>query len=184
MNVFNRNAERYDAWYDKNRELYEAELELLPKPVSPSLEIGVGTGRFTVIGIDVGIDISLPMLKIARRRRVECVWGDAANLPFKDKSFRSVYLVFTLCFLEEPVKVLREIRRVLNGVLVTCVIPADSKLGREYAKKGSPFYQKARFYTEKEVMNMLQSTGFKVKEIRRRKLKYDERDFVCFIAES
>lgn len=184
MDIFDRNAERYDAWYDKNRELYEAELELLPKPVSPSLEIGVGTGRFAIIGIDVGIDISLPMLKIARKRGVECVWGDAANLPFKDKSFRSAYLVFTLCFLEEPVKVLREIKRVLNGKLVTCIVPADSKLGREYARKDSPFYKKARFYTEEEVMDMLRDTGFRVREIRRRKLKYDEKDFVCFIAES
>lgn len=184
MDIFDRNAERYDAWYDKNRELYEAELELLPKPVSPSLEIGVGTGRFAIIGIDAGIDISHQMLKIARKRGVECVWGDAANLPFKDKSFRSVYLVFTLCFLDNPYRVLREIKRVLNGILVTCVVPADSRLGREYARKDSPFYQKARFYTEEEVLDMLQNTGFKVKEIRRRRLKYDEKDFVCFIAES
>ncbi len=184
MDIFDRNAERYDAWYDRNRELYEAELELLPKPASPSVEIGVGTGRFAIIGIDVGVDISLPMLKIAKKRGIECVAGDAARLPFKDKIFRSAYLIFTLCFLDEPVKALMEIRRVLQGTLVACVVPANSGLGREYSGKDSPFYKKARFFTEDEVVSMLRDTGFRVKEIRRRKLKYDENDFVCFIAES
>ncbi|MDI3497850.1 class I SAM-dependent methyltransferase [Archaeoglobus sp.] len=184
MDVFNRNAERYDAWYDRNRELYEAELELLPKPISPSVEVGVGTGRFAVIGIDVGVDVSLQMLRIAKKRGVECVAGDAAHLPFKDKSFRSAYLIFTLCFLDEPIKALMEIKRVLEGTLVACVVPANSGLGREYSGKDSSFYRKARFLTEDEVLSMLRETGFKVKEIRRRKLKYDENDFVCFIAES
>jgi ubiquinone/menaquinone biosynthesis C-methylase UbiE len=183
MDIFERHADRYDEWYERNRELYEAELELLPEPSSPSLEVGVGTGRFAIIGIDVGVDISLEMLKIARKRGVECVRADASALPFKNNSFSSVYVIFTLCFLENPSKVLEEIRRVLKGLLVVCIIPADSGLGKEYQRKNSPFYSQARFYTEEEVLSMLNRVGFKVKEIRKRKLRHSENDFVCFIAE-
>lgn len=184
MSIFESNAERYDRWYEKNRELYERELSVIPKPESPSLEIGVGTGRFAVIGIDVGVDISLAMLRIAKGRGVECIRADAGHLPFRDRVFKSVYLIFTLCFLDEPVKALSEVKRVLrdDGFFVACVIPRNSGLGEEYAGKDSPFYRVARFYTENEVAEMLRNTGFDITDVRKTRLKHSENDFVCFTA--
>ncbi len=181
--MFDELAERYDSWYDRNWELYKKELEIVKPPASPSLEVGVGSGRFAApLGIDVGVDVSLRMLKIAKRRGVECVLADAARLPFRDATFRSVYVIFTLCFLEEPLEALQEVARVLrdDGYLVVCIIPLDSGLGEEYSAKGGPFYSRARFYRENEVAELLETAGFQVSSIRKTRLKYSENDFVCF----
>ncbi len=182
MTIFDANAERYDKWYDRNRDLYERELSVIPKPVSPSLEVGVGTGRFALpLGIDVGVDISQAMLKIAKNRGVECVRADALKLPFKDGVFKSVYFIFTLCFLDEPEKALREAERVLSedGVLYACIIPKNSGLGELYSSKDSPFYRIARFYTERELKAMLENAKLRVVDIKRAWLGHSENDFVC-----
>ncbi|WP_202319914.1 class I SAM-dependent methyltransferase [Archaeoglobus neptunius] len=185
MNVFESHARRYDEWYDRNREIYERELFTIPKPSSPSLEIGVGTGRFaSALGIDVGVDISLAMLKIAKSRNVESLLADGRKLPFRNNIFKSVYLIFTLCFLDSPTEVLAEAKRVLrkDGFMVVCIIPKNSGLGKEYSFRESPFYRIAIFYTEDEAISMLRRAGFKVMEIRKTFLVHSENDFVCLIA--
>jgi hypothetical protein len=51
VEVFDRYAERYDAWFERHPHHYEAELRalraLMPK-LTFGIEIGVGTGRFAV----------------------------------------------------------------------------------------------------------------------------------------
>ena len=46
---FEKNVDRYEAWFDRNMAAYESELAalraLLPKS-GEGLEVGVGTGRF------------------------------------------------------------------------------------------------------------------------------------------
>lgn len=71
MDVFERYWRRYDDWYDRHHDLFRKEVEALRR-VSGSfergLEVGVGTGRFAVeLGIEYGIDISLSMLKVAKK---------------------------------------------------------------------------------------------------------------------
>ncbi|WP_456477819.1 class I SAM-dependent methyltransferase [Geoglobus ahangari] len=183
--VFDRLAERYDSWYDRNPDLFEVEVKTVPPPSSPSLEIGCGTGRFMQrLGIDVGVDISARMLEIARMRGCEVALADGSSLPFRSEAFSSIYLIFTLCFLDEPGKVLMEAWRVLRpgGSLVTCIVPLDSGLGKEYSSRNSPFYRIARFYREQEVREMLESSGFEVTEVKKAKLRHSENDFVCFRA--
>ena len=60
---------KYDEWFDKNRFIYESELqavkELLPEGKN-DIEVGVGSGRFAApLGIKLGIDPSRKMGKIA-----------------------------------------------------------------------------------------------------------------------
>ncbi len=182
MEIFETNAERYDSWYDRNRELYERELLAIPKPITPSLEVGVGTGRFArPLGIDVGVDVSAAMLRIARSRGVECIRADASKLPFKDGVFRSVYFIFTLCFLDKPEEALSEAVRVLvdGGMLCACIVPRDSGLGKVYSAKDSPFYRIAKFYTERELVNMLEGAGLGIIDVKRVWLGHSENDFVC-----
>lgn len=180
--IFDLLAERYDKWYDRHREIYEKELRLIRKPKKPSLEIGVGTGRFCEpLGIDIGIDISKKVLEIAKNR-CKVIRADACNMPFKDEVFSTVYIIFTLCFLENPNESLKEAWRVLkkDGRLIMCVIPKDSGLGEEYSRKQSPFYKIAKFYREGEIEKMLEESRFEIVEVRRTKLKYSENDFVCY----
>ncbi len=181
--IFEENAEKYDEWYERNRDLYLKELKIIEKPMALSIEIGVGSGRFaSELGIDLGIDISKNLLEIARKRGVEVVRGDAYSLPFKDKIFKSAYFIFTLCFLKDPKKAISEAYRILSddGKLIACVIPLDSKLGEEYSGKESIFYRIANFFRESEIKDLLQKNGFKIVRIKKTKLKYSDNDFVCF----
>jgi len=166
MNPFEIFVERYDRWFetDYGRKAFEIELSCLSQIIQKSqrsLEVGVGTGRFAEkLGIDYGIDIAPSPLKKARGRGIKVVLGRAENLPFKKDSLEVVALIVTLCFVENPGKVLEECWRVLRpeGKLILGVIPRESPLAEYYIKKakaGHAFYSMARFYSEGEIDSML-----------------------------
>ena len=165
--VFDRYAQKYDAWYDKNKFAYLSELKALNKMLpkkGKGLEIGVGTGRFAgPLGIQFGIDPSRKMLKIARKRDIKVRLGSGENLPFKRASFDYAAIIITLCFVKEPLNVFREVRRVLkkNGKLIIGAIDKDSFLGKFYRRKKSVFYRQARFFNIEEISAMLRDAGFK-----------------------
>ena len=184
MNVFDVYWERYDRWYEKHRDLFERELEFIRRNVGRfkvGLEVGVGTGRFAKeLGIRYGIDISKPMLKLAKERGVEVVLGNAYRLPFK-RVFDAVFFIFTLCFLDKPLNALISAKEVTvkGGKVVACVIPKESKLAEEYLRKDSPFYRSARFYESKEVVDMLERAGFDVVKTDFENLRYERDLFIA-----
>lgn len=176
-NVFDAMAERYDAWYDSDegRPLYESELKCMKSVVGndrPILEIGVGTGRFAMHFPDVvGVDPAPNVLRIAEKRGIRTVEAFGEKLPFEDETFGCALLIVTLCFVDNPLKVLREAKRVLKkgGSLVVGLVPRDSSWGAYYEEKkkeGHPFYEKARFYSFADVQEMLRATGFEISEIK------------------
>ncbi len=188
VELFNRYAERYDSWYDRHGEWFRKEVELIRRVAGKferGLEVGVGTGRFAKeLGIRYGIDLADEMLRLAKSRGVDVLKADAGKLPFKDETFDLVLFAFTLCFLEHPASALKEAKRVLRkgGKLVICGVPADSKLGEEYAKRrDSPFYERARLYTVKELLEMLEGIGLRIEKVDFGDLKYG-RDVVCVSA--
>jgi ubiquinone/menaquinone biosynthesis C-methylase UbiE len=160
----------YDEWYEKHRELYLSELkavEIASRGIPrPWLEVGVGTGRFAVpLGIDTGVDPSDAMLAIVARRGLRTVKARGENLPFPSGSFGGVFIIITLCFLDNPVQALHEASRVLTptGRLVLGFVPADSTWGyyyRELAKRGHKFYKYANLYTFNQVEELLETTEF------------------------
>lgn len=169
--LFDRLADRYDAWYERppGSTIFPLEvgclkllLEGLPRPW---LEVGVGTGRFaSVLGVEFGVDPAVRPLLAARRRGVRVVRARGERLPFRDRSFGAVLLVVTLCFVEDPFAVLQESRRVLrpDGAVVTGTVFADSPWGRYYlqqAAAGHPFYSAARFLTREELRTLLLRAG-------------------------
>jgi SAM-dependent methyltransferase len=176
--IFEISTEKYDAWYDSEdgRPLYECELLCL-KPfiedeTSPILEIGVGTGRFAehFPGV-IGVDPAFNALKYAQKRGVDVVQAIGEQLPFRDETFSSIMLIVTLCFVQNPIDVLREGKRVLkrNGSIVIGLVPEDSPWGAFYEEKkrqGHPFYSSARFYSFQDVEGMLQNGGLKITRIR------------------
>ncbi len=166
--AFEKIAERYDKWYEENRDIYLAELsclESLLRKDGPCLEIGVGTGRFAgPLGVEVGLDAAYSPLLMAKRRGLEVVQSKAESLPFRDSSFSCVILVVTLCFLENRDAAIKEIARVLKrrGRLYVCVIPSDSPLGRRYSERGKSgsIYSYARFLSREELLSLLRRGGF------------------------
>ncbi len=170
--VFDRLADRYDAWFDspEGSAMFTAEVACLRKLLPPDLggwvEVGVGTGRFAfALGIAEGLDPSVPMLQKAARLGITTRKATAENLPYPTASLAGILLVVTLCFLEEPVKAVRESARVLKagGQLLVGIVPAGSAWGEFYQRKGEeghPFYSVARFYTCRETRQLAASAGF------------------------
>ena len=164
--IFDKHYKRYDAWYDKNKFVYLSELEAIKKVLpkeGKGLEIGVGTGRFAApLDITMGIDPSMAMIHIAEERGVNVRWGFGENLPFFEDTFDYAAIIITICFVKNPLKVLREAYRVLvnNGKLIIGIIDKNSFLGRYYQKKKSIFYKEANFFGVRELAGLLEKEGF------------------------
>ena len=174
VDAFDHYAEDYDKWFDtpEGKVLFGMEvdaLRLLMKDLKkPSLEIGVGTGRFAKeLGIDFGIDPSSKMLEMAKKRGIKVEEAKGGMLPFKEESFGAVFILFTLCFVKDPEIVLFEAKRVLKigGRLIVGIINRESPWGQLYLKKkanGHPLYGLATFYNIFEVLKMIEKTGMAV----------------------
>lgn len=107
------------------------------------LDVGTGTG-WIGIGISkynrdaevIGVDLSETMLKVATRnaavenvQNIKFRKGDAKRLPFDDESFDSVFCHNMLHHIPEPVKMVKEMMRVLkkDGTLVIRDLKRHSK---------------------------------------------------------
>jgi len=166
---FDENVDRYELWFERYPNAYQAELravaQLLPKE-GIGLDIGTGTGRFSSpIGISVGVEPSIVMARVALTRNIDVVRGVAEDLPIKTEVFDFVLMVTTVCFLDDVNLSFREAFRVLRqgGVFVTGFVDRLSPLGQSYLlhKNENVFYKSATFYTVKEIVNSLNEAGFK-----------------------
>jgi SAM-dependent methyltransferase len=166
---FEKNVDRYEAWFDRNQAAYQSELEalrsLLPKN-GKGLEVGVGTGRFAApLGVRVGVDPSPAMAKVAMERGIVVPFGVGENLPCKDSSFDFILLVTTICFLDDVPAAFLEVYRVLTagGYILVGFINRESTLGKAYEqrKQSNEFYRQATFLSVDEVVLHLQQAGFR-----------------------
>ena len=165
---FERFPQAYEAWFERHPNLYEAEIEaiksILP-PYEKGIEIGVGSGRFALpLGIMTGVEPSAKMAEIARSKGIEVIEGVAEALPVEDESFDFALMVTTICFVDDPLLSLQEIRRILKpeGYVIIGFVDRDSALGQQYEKnrEESRFYREARFYSADEVAGLLKKAGF------------------------
>ena len=102
----------------------ERKREWFSRSSGRTLLVAVGTGLdleyFPSVRKVVGIDISDKMLEKAKEKRgtckaaVELVQADVQLLGFADSSFDSAVTSCTFCSVPDPVKGLREIRRVMK----------------------------------------------------------------------
>ncbi len=168
MNAFETEVERYEAWFENHPGAYQSELaairELLPKGAR-GLEIGTGTGRFSVpFGIVDGVEPAAAMRRVAEGRGLKVLDAVAEDLPFPDGSFDFALMVTTICFVADPLGALREAWRILKpgGRMVVGLVDADSELGRSYEarKADNPFYRDARFFSASETIQLLDDAGF------------------------
>ena len=165
---FEKHTERYISWFDRYRFAYQSELEAVRQlwPESAyGLEVGVGAGHFAApLKIPFGVEPSQKMRRLALSRGITVCGGQGELLPFSSNAFDAVLMVTTVCFLDDPLKTLREIRRVLcwQGAVVIGFIDKESELGREYTQKKSenPFYRSARFFSTCQIIELLLSARF------------------------
>ncbi len=133
-------------------------------------EIGVGTGRFAeALKIDYGIDPAISPLQLAGTRSILGINAIGENLPVRFECMGTAFILFTLCFLADPARVLQECSRILmpDGRLVIGLIPRLSIWGHLLAQKkkeNNPFYRHARLRNIAETVEMLSGSGFSVIE--------------------
>ncbi len=171
--IFQREADRYDAWFDSEhgRALFGSEVRCLQQVSAglprPWLEVGVGTGRFAEpLEVDIGVDPAIRALRYAARRGVSVLAAVGEALPLKDGRFGAVFVIVTLCFADKPGALLREAARVVSrdGAIVLGIVPAESPWGRFYAAKaraGHVFYSAARFFTLPDLRHLAEAAGLR-----------------------
>lgn len=144
---------RYDEWFEtpigKAVRKGEAELiaELLsPRPGEKVLDAGCGTGVFTLDILAagsyvVGLDISEPMIRVARRRTEGhpfCgVRGDMRRLPFRDNHFDKAVSITAIEFIGDARSAVDELFRVTRPggcVVVATLNSLSSWAGDRKAK--------------------------------------------------
>jgi len=169
-------AADFDGWFDsEGRLVFETEVRAIKKALPdlprPWLEVGSGSGRFAgSLGIDVGIDPSAGLLRLAVDRQARPLLARGEQLPFTDGAFGAVFIITTLMFVEWPLSVLREARRVLQpeGKLVLAEIPLTSPWGQAYhteAEAGHTIYGLANLRSYAELINVVERGSFAVEKI-------------------
>lgn len=172
ISSFNEKAEEYDRWYreEPGSLIFESEAKAIEALALEGfgVEVGVGTGVFSSrLGVPLGLDPALRMIKIAEGRGIDVVQGVGEFLPIKSNCLDYVLFAFTICFLRNLRASLREAWRVLRprGNIIIGFISRESEWGKLYSKRkaeGHRFYKHAKFYTTGEVEEALERGGFKI----------------------
>jgi ubiquinone/menaquinone biosynthesis C-methylase UbiE len=110
------------------------------KPINNGamLDVGCHGGTFTSVVMGkigakevYGIDISEPAVKYAKKKIPQGNFqvADAAELPFKDNLFDAVICLEVLEHVDNPIKAISEIKRVLKkGGYTVILVPSDNRL--------------------------------------------------------
>jgi len=176
LSPFDNLSLEYDAWFDKDGSLIffievQAFKIFLPSLPRPWLEIGVGSGRFAqALGIETGIDPSIKLVQMARRRGIKAFQGRGEQELYDRGTLGTVFLIVTLCFLDSPLDVIKEANRILapDGKIVLGLVLKESPWGQFYQKKkdeGHRFYKYATFYSRDEVVGLIEQAGFVTEKI-------------------
>ena len=172
--LFGSNADLYEEWFKNNPFIFQSELaaikQLLPK-TGTGIEIGIGTGIFAQeLGIQFGIEPSLPMRLKAMERGLQVVEGFAENLPLSAESRDFAVMITVDCFLTDVLQAFKEVARILSpgGCFVIAFIDRATPLGAIYEQKrhDSPFYKQAHFHSADEIRQYLTAAGFVISDER------------------
>ncbi len=138
--IYDEMSSRYDfskylLW---TRKFEKGEYRIVKKWIgrlkSPILDLGCGTGRYTIILVKKGyevvaLDMSQGMISVAREkiRKISCedkvhfIIGDGEKLPFRNESFGSVICTLTFDHFLNSERAAHEISRVLR-ISGICII--------------------------------------------------------------
>lgn len=153
--------------------------KVVPNASGDVLEIGIGTGlnmRFydkSKVKRLVGLDPATQMNRLAQKRSqqaglpVDFIAASAEDMPFPDASFDSLVCTYTLCSIPDPLRALREMKRVLRpaGKLVF----AEHGLAPDAAVKKwqfrlEPYWGKVAggCHLTRDIPSLIQEGGFQI----------------------
>ena len=164
--------------YDKYRSYSIEEIKEIVdfaaiEPGIKILDLGCGTGN--VAGglrghrdVDiVGLDISLPMLRVAREKSLEVVCADASRgrLPFRDGSFEAIIGAFVIHQIDNLDNLFTECYRLLRRGVLALLTSSHEQIERQHPVIKQIFpglidADKARFPDVPEIERLLKSAGF------------------------
>jgi SAM-dependent methyltransferase len=121
---------------DRMFEPFEAVLAEAVPPGARVLDVGCGTGATTLAlagragaaGRSTGIDVSEPMIALARQRaeegrtQADFVCGDAETHPFEPGAFDAVVSRFGVMFFGDPVRAFANLRRASRAGAALCCL--------------------------------------------------------------
>jgi len=190
---YDRVADRYDYFelpmevlaFSRWRKLLFGELEKFIETGESSrsaekliLEVGVGTGKnmpYYGAGEYVGADISRKMLEKARSRmerldkRVALIQSDAELLPFRDEIFDAIISTYVFCSVENPVRGLKELYRVLKPdgrVFFLEHMRCENEVGGKILDALNPLARKFGPEINRRTVENIQKAGFRIVEER------------------
>lgn len=183
---FSENVLRYDEWYEKHSREYRDQIEFI-RPLIPhgkGIEIGVGTGRFAAaLKIEYGVDYVKEMVEESRKRGINAIHADAAKLPFPDGFFDFSFSIVTMCFLDDPMAVLRESKRIAR-LVINVILDRDCEYIRNIIRNPRGFYKYATFYTEGDLVDMYRKSEFVDISVERKDLQTSDGETYRLIAVS
>jgi ubiquinone/menaquinone biosynthesis C-methylase UbiE len=155
----------------------------VPRAHGEVLEVGVGSGlnlefydAARVVTV-TGIDPSAPLLERAARRAstapvpVELVHGHAERLPFPDRSFDSAVITYSLCSVDDPVRALAELRRVMRPdgelVFVEHGLARDAST-RRWQRWLTPMWRRVSggCHLDRDIAAILHASGYRSDDLR------------------
>jgi SAM-dependent methyltransferase len=131
------------------------------------LELGCGGGlllrdALATGAAATGLDHSEEMVDLAREcaSGAEVVLGRAEGLPFANDAFSAVAMSIVFFFLDDPVRVLRESRRVLTSPGRLAVYTTGPEL-RGTPAAPEPLASRGHFYTDEELAQLARGAGLR-----------------------
>ena len=178
--LFDEWPDRYDEWFRTPVgtlvKRYESALllDLLhPRPGETILDVGCGTGIFTLDILElgssvVGLEISLPMLMQARQKTGDNpfhpITADMPSLPFADEVFDKTVSMTALEFVENAHDAVREMFRVTKkgGTIVVTTLNSLSPWAirrKQKAEKGHHLFKRMIFRSPEDVRRLAPVDG-------------------------
>jgi ubiquinone/menaquinone biosynthesis C-methylase UbiE len=153
--------------------------QVVPAAQGRVLEVGIGTGlNFpfydrTRVNSIVGLDPALRMHRLAVRRAarsgfdVELVGLSAEAIPLPAASFDTVLTTYTLCTIPDPLRALKEMRRVLapGGKLLFAEHGrAPDENVRKWQARLQPYWSRIAggCMLDRDIPGLLQQAGFRI----------------------
>ena len=192
LEKYSRQATYYDRRWNLRwgEATLRAAVEAVPwNDVGRVLDVGCGTGvlehavqpRLRPPLSLIGVDISLPMLQLARQKlngatRIQWTNSPAEHLPFADGTFDALICNNSFHYYRQPLLVLQEFRRVLrpDGWLILadwCNDFISCKLAHWALRLAHHTYihryALSRIYGLKEFESLLKTSGFRVQSAQR-----------------
>ena len=143
------------------------------RPDDRLLDVGCGGGVFLRRALETGCsatgaDHSREMVRLARRTSgVEIVLAEAEQLPFADGEFTAVSSLVAFFFFPDPVRALRELRRMLDRERGRLAIFTTAPEAKGSPAAPYPLATRGHFYSDEELAQLPLEAGFSESKVSR-----------------